>query len=215
MTSLEYNGLYFDVDVMEEFRRWWHTEGAAEYEAKYGNTAMAFVVLNPASTSYYIVERPLDESLYELLVAPRGTGADEFDALFSGPTGLLNNVAGKLRFVIRTGQNSVQAETQEWLLEPGDFPFEGAGIYRGFTGGVSGLANQDNWKVFCWLIDKFVEIRRAAARAAIERMKNRDKTNDDPLIKYLGDIPQHDDWPEERVLLDSAAHILGQGISPK
>jgi hypothetical protein len=83
------------------------------------------------------------------------------------------NVEHKLRFVLRTGLDSSEAVTRPDLVEPGDFAFAGAGHYRGYTGGVSGLKQESDWWVFCRLVDRLIGIRTRLARAAMGASKNR------------------------------------------
>jgi hypothetical protein len=41
----------------------------------------------------------------------------------------------------------IEGEFAAELVEPGDFPWEGVGIYRGYTGGVSGLVEESDREI--------------------------------------------------------------------
>jgi hypothetical protein len=82
------------------------------------------------------------------------------------PDGTMENVGGKLRFVLREGMDSVEAETSLHLVQPGDFPWQGAGTYRGFTGGVSGRTKREDWLIFCHLVDHLIDLMNQVAERA-------------------------------------------------
>lgn len=97
-----------------------------------------------------------------------------------GPEGLYANVKHKLNFVLRTGMNSSEARSYPHLVEPGDFPYGGAGRAYGFVGGCSGFSEEQDWKVFLNFANKLREVRSAAACAAIKACEE-----GVPGMKYL------------------------------
>jgi hypothetical protein len=178
----------FGTDVDGQLKDWWRGEGIDELRKRFGpEVNIYFGVLDPAMADIFDCEFPLEELLHSLDTrqASQAEGVTVDDDYFFGETGLQANVDGKLAFVLRTGLDSSEAQTRADLVEPGDFPMAGAGTYRGYKGGVSGLAAADDWIVFCWIVDKVIQLRAAAAQAAISACKNRDP-NAGADIKYLG-----------------------------
>lgn len=162
----------FGVDVDRQVLNWW--EGyKSTVRQRYGDGANVMVyVLDPTRDHEW--RMPLAGWLYRLV-----SSAEDLD-------GLMTNIAGKLQFCLRTGLNSVEAEKRFDLLEPGDFPWEGAGFYRGYVGGASGLNKESDWRVFCEVVDQVIVYRAAAAARAVEA--SRAKV---PDWKYLdGDLAE-------------------------
>lgn len=187
MASRRRGLLYFGVDIQAQLSEWWFGQKLPELRRRFGNNInLYFALLDPTSIDMYDPGSPLEEMLYEL-ASHEGELAPDDDAydLFYGPTGLRANVGGKLRFVMRTGRDSDVAETRPDLLEPGDFPFEGAGTYYEYRGGVSGLKKEDDGMVFREIVEKVIELRAAAAQVAVDACKGR-APGDGPTVKYLG-----------------------------
>jgi hypothetical protein len=187
MASRRKGLLYFGVDIQAQLAEWWFAEKLPELRQRFGaDKDLYFAQLDPATAELYDTVEPLEETLYEL-VSRQGEiepGTDDYE-LFYGPTGLRANVVGKMRFVLRTKLNSAVAEFRPDLLESGDFPFEGAGAHLGYWGGVSGLKKEDDWTVFCEIVEKVRELRATAALVAVAACKNR-KPDAGPEVKYLG-----------------------------
>ena len=107
--------------------------------------------------------------------------ASMFDRFF-GPVGIFANICGKLAFTLREKLDSVFAEKRPDLLRPGDFPHQGAGTYRHYRGGASGLPNgADDWWCFKQVVDELIRLKREATRQALKDSKERK-----PGLKYLG-----------------------------
>ena len=80
---------------------------------------------------------------------------------------------------------SSEARNRPDLVEPGDFPWEGAGVYRGYLGGVSGFKEESDWWTYCRIVDKLIELRAAVGQRAIQASKDRVEG-----MKYMeGDLP--------------------------
>ncbi len=85
--------------------------------------------------------------------------------------GTRDNVVHKLRFVLRTSLNSVIAESRPDLVRVGDFPWGGAGTYRNWTGGVSGLTKEQDWEMFCLCTEKLIRLLGAVNSKAMAQAK--------------------------------------------
>lgn len=155
----------FGVNVEEQFLAWFHGEFTEKFHKRFPEAeGLTLLILNPEtwidSVQYHY--SPADEILVEAVIG------DQDKASADGGTN--QNVLGKLRFVLRTTQDSRLAEDElVYLLQPGDFPYEGAGEHRHFFGGVSGLAKEDDWRVFCECVDKLIELLMPVCQAARER----------------------------------------------
>ena len=138
--------------VMKRFSTWFRTAGKAEFKNKYGQDAeLSLVILRQGFVHDW--RDPLKEA------AVWSTDFDKGD----GEGGFVMNVERKLHFSLRTGLNSVEARYNKHLILPGDFPYQGAGWHRGFTGGVSGLKEESDWWVFCFCVDRHGDLLRAKA----------------------------------------------------
>jgi len=158
---------------------------------------MTLVVLNPDD----VIGSSLDWSLplkYKLVIGHVGDEVSVEAA--KGPEGTLANVCGKLRFVLRNYSDSVFAETAYAYIRPGDFPWEGAGIHLEFFGGVSGLAKEEDWEMYCLCIDKLVELLSAVNEAAMKLYFELDEAGKLPENggKYFIGINVGDQFPEWR-----------------
>lgn len=156
--------LYLDSD---EFVEWLEANCPAT-DPEYPDP-VSFALLNPDWRDFYDWRNPFggNNLLFSYVASGDVVAGME-------PDGTMENVEHKLRFVLRTGLNSVEAQTRLDLVRPGDFPHEGAGTYRGYTGGVSGRKAPQDWIIFCHLVDKLIEIlqqigAQANARCDIER----------------------------------------------
>lgn len=178
---------YFGIDVEAQITDWFDGEFTEEFRRRFSGRDIGFFVLDNDRRSEWDSEIPGVHTLLTLF-----TG-DE-DVAFADD-GVIDNVNHKLRFVLRTGLNSVEAEKAfRYLVQPGDFPWEGAGTYRSFTGGVSGLLKEDDWRVFCQIIDKLIELLDAVAEKAQSICEIERKKDDAPVgTKYLQvTVPQPD-----------------------
>lgn len=169
--------LRFGVDVGAQLRTWFRDVYLPDLHKKFGESSEIVVcILDP--TLPHDWRNPLTNLAYRLVGSSDPEHAD-------GAEGLCANIAGKLAFYLRTGLASRLAESRPDLVEPGDFPHEGAARYRNYHGGASGLpCGADDWEVYCDCVDKLIELRAAAAATAIQ--ESRDRV---PGRKYLGGSP--------------------------
>lgn len=129
---------------------------------------------------------------FEMIVAHIGD-----EGVATAENGTYDNVKGKLRFVLRTGMDSVMAETRQDFVCPGDFPWEGAGEYEGYIGGVSGLAKEEDWEMYCKCIDKLIELLTKVISKAMERSNELRQQPDCPSgAKYMYHIDVSDLFPD-------------------
>ncbi len=158
----------FGRDIDAEYQAWIAGELQAEFFDRYGVEAtFAGVILDNRTRWSWDWTNPLAHVLHQVSIGSPERVRE-----------LVRNIGGKLHFVLRENEDSVVAESRHDLLEPGDFPFQGAGTYRGYTGGVSGLLSESDWWLFCRLVDKLIELRAEAAKPAVMACKNRPKGND-------------------------------------
>ncbi len=169
---------HFGINVEKRFKNWFHGEFADYFEARFPDQTMTLVILDPdrVVSSSLAWDKPEKHMMLALYQGPKRHHAK--------PGGTLENVYGKLRFALRTIDDSIQSELaiEDDRLRPGDFPWEGAGWYYACIGGVSGLSKEEDWEMFCLCVDKLMELLSAAGRAA--RAK-REKQHNDPKGKYL------------------------------
>lgn len=180
------------VNVLRMFMDWFEGEFTDEFIASFPKAGgMTLVVLNTES----IVDQAQTwrhPQGFEMIVAHIGDAA-----VATAKEGTYDNVKGKLRFVLRTGEDSVMAESRQDMVQVGDFPYEGAGFYEGYTGGVSGLAKEDDWKMYCKCIDKLIELLIKVISKAIERSKElREQPDCPPGAKYMYAIDVHSEFPD-------------------
>jgi len=165
---------YFGTNVEAEFTDWFRDEFVPEVKAGYGDdTELSFVLLAQGIDADW-----RDPMAAVDMIVSSGEG-DTFD----GEEGLVMNVIGKLRFYLRTGRNSVDALTRPDLVESGDFPWEGAGEYLDYEGGVSGGKQESDWRWYMRCIEKLIELKSAAVKQWIKR--SADKVNREPGEKFL------------------------------
>lgn len=161
----------FEEVTTAELNEWFDGEFTRDFHEKYGDEAEISVVIFDGS----INGNPVPGW-------QRGIGTD---AKIDGPEGLTSNVLHKGRFVLRTGLDSSEARNHPELVEPGDFPWEGAGTYRGKKGGASGLNEESDWWVFRRVVDKYWEIRANVGQRGIQASKDRVEG-----MKYMeGELP--------------------------
>jgi hypothetical protein len=152
---------YFGEEIDVALQNWLMDEFKAVLHRKYGEDAEVGVVILDPAASYSWQNRIAGDYI---------SCGNADDPRYSE---LVENVEHKLRFVLRTGLNSSEATIRPDLVEPGDFPYEGAGFYRGYCGGASGLNEETDWWVFRRTVDKLIELRSAAAAPAIAASKGR------------------------------------------
>ena len=150
--------LYFGVDVDQQLIDWILSEFADELGRKYGRLDLAGNHVCPD----FGVTIEKDDPSWPFNYAYGNSASSEEEE------GFFDNIEGKLRFHRRTGLPSSEARTRPDLIEPGDFPYAGAGTYRGYTGGVSAFSEEADWWVFCRIVDKYIELRAVVATAAIQ-----------------------------------------------
>ncbi len=157
---------YFGVHIDAMLQAWFGEIFVPELRHKYGNdTEVAALVL--VDTPWLSPEVQLEkmEARHLLLSSD--------NERVTGDEGLLENVRRKLSFVLRTEMPSSFARQRPDLVEPGDFPWAGAGTYKGYTGGVSGLNEESDWWAYERIIDQLIKLRAEAAQAAIAASKER------------------------------------------
>jgi hypothetical protein len=168
--------LYFGVDIDAAMQEWWqgYTVG---FHREFGEEAAILVqVFDSRQPNLYTVGcAPLVR--YDFRTGP-------FNTHFIGQEGLQENIERKFYAIQRLGERSLIFEERPDLLEPGDFPYDGAGIYRNYPGGASGLPTGAlDWRVFADVVDVLIEMRSAAAARAVNASKG-----DLPGWKYLEDL---------------------------
>lgn len=184
---------HFGINVQEKFLSWFHGDFAKEFAERFPGKGITLVILDPDNTLLACLDwhTPLAHQIFVgVLGDPKASNE---------PGGTYNNVAGKLMYVLRTGSyESRAAETDYAMLRPGDFPWEGAGLYQDFLGGVSGLDKEDDWAVYCQCIDKLRELLEAVGKKAKEIADLRRGAQGFPVeVKYLNRIVLADEdvWP--------------------
>jgi hypothetical protein len=168
--------VYFGVDVEALMREWFYATFVPAVIADYGDSPFAVVVLSNRVRHDWT--NPFKSGSVLLRFA---YGSEE---KVNGEEGLYANVERKLRFVLRTGLDSSWSETHPHLLEPGDFPYRGAGTANDFVGGVSGFSQDQDWAVFERFTSAFTDVRESAAMNAVAECIARV-----PGMKYLGGTP--------------------------
>lgn len=176
---------YFGVNVHEEFTRYLvSVEFQKWLDTNYpGDTpSISFALFNNDFRSEWDWRDPFGNlnHLHGMWVI----WGDTADAM--APDGTMNNVESKLRFVLREGLDSVEAETNLHLVQPGDFPWQGAGTYRGFTGGVSGRKKREDWLIYCHLINHLIDLMNQVATEAFNACEVLRHLPNCPLrLKYM------------------------------
>ncbi|HSX41155.1 MAG TPA: hypothetical protein VLF21_00760 [Candidatus Saccharimonadales bacterium] len=161
----------FGLLIQRQLDTWFHQVMVPNLQQKYGDDVeVSVVILDPAR-----VPDPSDPCSTGLYFVSVGD-----ETRISAEEGLTDNVDHKLRFVLRTGLPSSEAALRPDLVEPGDFPWAGAGTYRDYTGGASGLKEESDWWVFCRVVDHVIHLRTDAALRPIQACKERR-----PGWKYL------------------------------
>jgi len=170
---------YFGVDLDAELRQWFEANLVPELKEEYGEgLTFAFVLLDNDLKSRWSWQTPLNHVAHLLTIG--GERCHE-------PGNVIENIGGKLSFTLEHLLDSAAAHDYPELLREGNFPYKGAVFnYRGFTGGVSGLPEDDDPEVFKRIVDEYVEQRRRIARLAVKISKVKEGR---PLgRKYLRDI---------------------------
>ena len=182
----------FGINVEEQFLEWFNGEFATEFAERFPDKGMTLIVLDGDEpiTIMENWETPLN---FTLITAHLG---DEEAAIAAD--GTEDNVVGKLRFCLRTMMDSAEAERRPDLVREGDFPHEGAGEYKGYYGGVSGLKKEEDWEIFCRCVDKLIELLAAVNSAAIAKADELREQEDCPRgTKYLNGISLAADKPDD------------------
>jgi len=107
---------HFGINVEDLFLDWFRGEYAADFAERFPGKSIALVVLDPDSVFkvHFEWKTPLENAI---LVAHLGD-----EETCTKPDGLLHNVEGKLRYVLRSGDDSVAAENDPVFFRRGDFP---------------------------------------------------------------------------------------------
>lgn len=172
----DYHSVYFGVDVEAVMTTFFHKVFVPRVIEEYGDKPFALIVLSNRVQHDWTNPFRVPSVLFRLSYGEQDN--------INGERGLLANVEHKLHFVLRTGLNSSEAGNQSHLVEPGDFPYAGAGTSDGFVGGVSGFTQEDDWRIYCKFAKALIKVRDAAAWAAIEECRI-GVTG----MKYLGGTP--------------------------
>jgi hypothetical protein len=184
---------HFGIDVEKRFLDWFHGEFAKEFAERFPEKkGISLVILDPDNIVKVVTEwgSPLENAI---LVSYLGDQEAHTKA-----DGTLQNVVGKLRYVLRNGEEtSLEAEEDDLWVRPGDFPWEGAGEHKGFYGGVSGLDKADDWAVYTQCIDKLIEILKPIGKKALERTEELRSSEDPPVgARYCNvTLTDEDVWP--------------------
>lgn len=186
----------FGVNVLAWLTTWFNGEFTTMFNERW-HQGMTLVVLNTDDFVELMQgwRDPLKFAMINFYIG----GRDE--ALKTD--GTRDNVAGKLRWVLRhlwrsMMANSVHSETKHDQVRVGDFTWEGAGLYRGYIGGVSGLKKKEDWMLFCFFIDKLIELLDLVNTAAMQKADELRKQPDCPEgVKYLIGINVADQFPEQ------------------
>ena len=152
---------YFGIRIDFVLRDWFQEAFLPELREKYGDDVQIAAIVAPHQ--YWAIPEECFAHLPQPILSSTGGTAVE----------LGENVRRKLRFVLRTGLPSSFARQRPDLVEPGDFPWAGAGVYKGYVGGVSGLNEESDWWAFERIVDRLIELRTAAALPAIQASKDR------------------------------------------
>lgn len=160
--------LYFGVDIDAMLQAWFSEIFIPELREKYGEDVKLAAIILGALPLLDVKATSLSELPHQHILVTSG----DLDVVGSSE-GLVANVEHKLEFVLRTGLPSSFARQRPDLVEPGDFPWAGAGIYKSYPGGVSGLNEESDWWAYERIVDKLIELRSAAAEAAIAASKAR------------------------------------------
>lgn len=172
--------LFFGNDVLGSLREWWNDTQPWEIWDKHPK-GVAVVVAHKNSPLDW--RRPF-ATAFVVLTA----GEDVRHPQISGPAGVLNDVAGKMRFAIRTRMDSREARIMRYQLQPGDYPAAGAMHYNGFLVGVAGLKENHNDTLGMTVVE---ELCREADRAIRPVLKaSTTWTPESPVSdRYLGAEP--------------------------
>lgn len=171
----------FGINVFEQHSKWFYGQFAADFKARFSNDkGMTLVLLDPdEKCSAYLNWR--NSLKHQILAIYLG---DELAAM--GTDGTYENVGGKLQYCLREDEDSVKAETHPERVRVGDFPWEGAGVHRGWWGGVSGLKKEEDWEMFKLNVDWIVDlIGRITAVAMKKADKLRKQDDCPPGTRYL------------------------------
>lgn len=181
----------FGVNVEAQFLTWFYGEYATDVEQRHEGRGVTLVLLGAPNRLSLIDEWDSPLECAEFVAHIGDVEAARAD------NGTLQNVEGKLRFFLRTGVRWTEEDPPIHLVEEGDFPWEGAGEYRGFIGGMSGLpGGKLDWDDFTRCVDKLIELIAAVTSAAIERANELRKQEGSPLgTKYLKGIDVSDLFP--------------------
>jgi hypothetical protein len=179
------------VNVLKMFMDWFDGEFTDEFVQHFPEKGMTLIVLK-SDNLIELQQNWRQPQGFRMIVAHIG---DEATATAS--EGTYDNVLHKLHYVLRTGEDSVMAETRPDFVRPGDFPWEGAGMYEGYVGGVSGLAKEEDWEMYCKCIDKLIELLIKVISKAMERSNELRKQPDCPTgAKYMYHIDVSDLFPD-------------------
>jgi hypothetical protein len=173
----------FGINVHSQFMEWFDGEYAEQFAQRYPDKGISLIILDPdmSLASMYGWRDPLVNAIIAAHIGD--------DDAAHGSGGTQDNVAGKLQFVLRTGYDSEFARIRPHLLREGDFPYQGAGSYEDFFGGVSGLAQEDDWAEFQVCVDKLIVLLSAAGNAAVAEAARLRELPDTPVdVKYLRGI---------------------------
>lgn len=148
MSPLQFHNVY-GINVAQMWHDWFNDDEGKKgftkwYMSRYGD-------LGNTTTVTFVPEDRMSEardprqwlgSRYDFIQFTRFIGGPETAA--REPNGTFYNVLGKMQFSVRTGLDSVFAETHKHLVRPGDFPWEGAVFMESGLWVVSGLEKDED-----------------------------------------------------------------------
>ena len=171
---------HFGIDVEDLFNEWFNGEYAAEFAERYPGKSISLVILNPDSPIQLLLDRdiPLKHAIIDTYLGD--------ERLAEAPDGLRDNVEGKLRYVLTSMGDSVEAEANGFFFRPGMFPWQGAGENANFCGGVSGLAKEEDWAEFCKCSDKLAELLTAVGNVALKKTEELRSSDSPPIGARYG-----------------------------
>lgn len=147
----------FGINIDDQLTKWFRNEFCPSFWQPFSQPhAFGVVILKPGA-------RDADSEALHLL----GLGPS-YDV--TGPQGELEKARRKLRFTLRTGLPSDEAQGRLDLVEPGDFPVEGALVWQGYPIAVSDSGSSGSSRNAAWqIVNKLTSLREAAAKPLVTR----------------------------------------------
>lgn len=179
VTTPEGAGHCFGQDIQSQLESWWKGPLRDELRDRFNGEPFEVAGLVWLESHLKGLNDPLMVGFLHYLGNTQSVS-------YVGPNGLFRDALGMMRFFLRAGHTSATAVSRgAHLLAPGDYPHPGAIEYQGFLVAVSASLPGHNDYAARKLAEKVVELRSAAARAAL----NRFASDDSPEARYLGADP--------------------------